>query len=206
MRSSLGRRRQHFGSTATDNDTRECAYLAHGQVISRSVMCAENMAEHSFIGGGKRSIEKAARLQRKRLRSQKREKLRRERKSRHTLLKKTLRDAKAIQKAAAAAGSVVVVDKQLKKQWKAEQEADTRRREEKARKRVEHEARKEARRVKREKKRGRKRRDPNKAAKKGQGPTTTTTSEDTDRTGRPKTGKPSIAQDRPWWPVLDART
>ncbi|KAK6745305.1 hypothetical protein RB195_011808 [Necator americanus] len=119
------------------------------------------------IRAKKRLIEKAARLQRKRLRGQKREKLRRERKSRHTLLKKTLRDAKAIQKAAAAAGSVVVVDKQLKKQWKAEQEADIRRREEKARKRVEHEARKEARRAKRDKKRGRKRRDPSKATKKG---------------------------------------
>uniref|UniRef100_A0A158P5Z4 Ribosomal RNA-processing protein 14/surfeit locus protein 6 C-terminal domain-containing protein n=1 Tax=Angiostrongylus cantonensis TaxID=6313 RepID=A0A158P5Z4_ANGCA len=117
-----------------------------------------------------RLIEKAARLQRKRLRSQKREKLRRERRSQRSALKKTIREAKALQKAAGATGRVVVVDKELKKQWKALQAADSRRREEKARKRVEHEVRKEARRAKRDKKRGRKRRnDPNKAtaAKKG---------------------------------------
>nr|CDJ87211.1 CBN-SRU-33 protein [Haemonchus contortus] len=116
------------------------------------------------IRSKKRLIEKAARLQRKRLRGQKREKLRRERKSRHSLLKKAIRDAKAIQKAAAAAGKVVVVDKELKRQWKAAQEAASRRREEKARRRAEHETRKEARRAKRDKKRGRKRRDPNKAS------------------------------------------
>ncbi|VDM56788.1 unnamed protein product [Angiostrongylus costaricensis] len=122
------------------------------------------------IRARKRLIEKAARLQRKRLRAQKREKLRRERRSQHSALKKTIREAKALKKAAAAAGRVVIVDKELKKQWKALQAADSRRREEKARKRVEHEVRKEARRAKRDKKRGRKRRnDPNKAtaAKKG---------------------------------------
>ncbi|WKY01656.1 hypothetical protein Q1695_015569 [Nippostrongylus brasiliensis] len=113
----------------------------------------------------KRSIEKAARLQRKRLRGQNREKQRRERKSRHNQLKKTIRDAKALQKAAAAAGRVAVVDKELKRQWKAAQEAASLRREEKARKRAEHETRKEARRAKRDKKRGRKRRDPSKSKK-----------------------------------------
>ncbi|VDL73294.1 unnamed protein product [Nippostrongylus brasiliensis] len=112
-----------------------------------------------------RSIEKAARLQRKRLRGQNREKQRRERKSRHNQLKKTIRDAKALQKAAAAAGRVAVVDKELKRQWKAAQEAASLRREEKARKRAEHETRKEARRAKRDKKRGRKRRDPSKSKK-----------------------------------------
>lgn len=129
------------------------------------------------IRSKKRLVEKALRLQRKRLRGQKREKLRRERKSRHSQLKKTIRDAKAIQKAAAAAGQVVVVDKELKKQWKSALEAAARRREEKAKRRVEHETRREARRAKREKKRGRKRRDPNKATntKKGKDALTTTT-------------------------------
>ncbi|VDO22630.1 unnamed protein product [Haemonchus placei] len=126
--------------------------------ISSEEMSEKEKGVHS------RLIEKAARLQRKRLRGQKREKLRRERKSRHSLLKKAIRDAKAIQKAAAAAGKVVVVDKELKRQWKAAQEAASRRREEKARRRAEHETRKEARRAKRDKKRGRKRRDPNKAS------------------------------------------
>ncbi|VDO79155.1 unnamed protein product [Heligmosomoides polygyrus] len=131
------------------------AFVTHRSVCSCAV----------FLNArGKRQIEKAARLHRKRLRCQKREKLRAERKTRLSQLKKTIRDAKAVQKAAAAAGRVVVVDKELKKQWKAAQEAALRRREEKAKRRAEHESHKEARRAKRDKKRGRKRRDPAKAS------------------------------------------
>ncbi|KAK6050387.1 hypothetical protein COOONC_12108, partial [Cooperia oncophora] len=122
---------------------------------SWTIVVIESTSRRSF----QRLIEKAARLQRKRLRGQKREKLRRERKARHSVLKKAIRDAKAIQKAAAAAEGSLWFDRRLKRL-----EAASRRREEKARRRAEHETRKEARRAKRDKKRGRKRRDPNKVS------------------------------------------